>query len=146
MTECLTPWFLVYNLFADNACAEIYTSGLPTDPISLAEYLPYFLKTFILELPIYAIILKSQQSFVKTLTANTLLNLVTHPFIFILLPMLLVKSDSINYLNYLTIAEIFAPTVEALILFKVFKLPLKKAIVSAVLANLFSWSVGVYWL
>ena len=146
MTYCLTPWFLVYNLFADNACSEIYNSGLPTDPISFTEYLPYFLKTFILELPIYAILLKSQQSFAKTLTANTLINLATHPFIFILLPILLVKSDSINYLNYLTIAEVFAPSVEALILFKIFKLPLKNAVISAFLANLFSWSVGVYWL
>lgn len=146
MVECLTPWYLVYNLFAENACAEIYNSGLPSDPIAFAEYLPYFLKTFILELPIYALILKSQQKFAKTCVANTLLNLATHPIIFILFPMILPRLGEFNYLNYLVAAEIFAPLVESILLAKVFKLKIGWAVVSAVAANLFSWSVGVYWI
>ena len=146
MVECLTPWHLIYNLFADNACAEIYSSGLPTDPLTFTDYLPYFLKTFILELPIYALILKSQQSFGKTLAANSLLNLATHPIIFILFPIILPKLGEFNYLNYLVAAEIFAPLVEAILLAKVFKLKIGWAVVSSVAANLFSWSVGVYWI
>jgi hypothetical protein len=146
MVECLTPWYLLNNLFADNACSEIYSSGLPSDPMTMLEYLPYFLKTFILELPLYALILKSQQSFVKNLTANTLLNLATHPVIFILFPMVLPRLGDFNYLNYLVAAEIFAPIVEALLLIKVFKIKLGWAFVSAIAANLFSWSVGVYWI
>lgn len=146
MVECLTPWYLIYNLFADNACSEIYSSGLPSDAMTLTEYLPYFIKTFILELPIYALILKSQQNFTKNLAATSLLNLATHPIIFILFPMVLPKLGDFNYLNYLVAAEIFAPLVESLLLIKVFKLKIGWAVVSAAAANLFSWSLGVYWI
>lgn len=146
MIECLTPWYLILNFFAENNCAEIYNSGLPTDPITLSEYLPYFLKTFILEFPIYALILKSQQDLAKTLAANTILNVATHPFIFILLPLLLNRIENINYLHYLVVAEIFAPTVEILLLKLIFKIKPAHALIAGLAANLFSWSVGVYWL
>ena len=146
MVECLTPWYLIYNLFANNACSEIYSSGLPSETMTLKDYLPYFLKTFILELPIYALILKSQQNFTKNLAATSLLNLATHPIIFILFPMVLPKLGDFNYLNYLVAAEIFATVVEALLLIKVFKLKIGWAVVSAAAANLFSWSLGVFWI
>ena len=145
MIECLTPWYLIFNAFAAHNCGDIYSSLPPSDFVSFSEYYPYFLKTFILELPIYYVLLRRLKSGLKVLEINLLVNLATHPFIFLLLPVLLSKTEA-TYLDYLLTAEVFAPAVEALLLAKAYKIPPWLSVLAAVAANLFSWSIGVYWL
>ncbi|MBC7464537.1 MAG: hypothetical protein H7256_00970 [Bdellovibrio sp.] len=140
--QCLTPWALVINQFAEHSCGEIYTSGLPTDTLTLTQYLPFFLKTYAFELPFYYFFLRKIFSTTKILRINLVINLATHPFIFIMLPLILVRFE-FNYFQYLVVAEIFAPLVEALILNQLFKVRWQTAVVASLVANLISWTVGV---
>ena len=115
-----------------------------TEPFSFLEYLPFFLKTFVLELPIYFLFLRTLKNVPVILKMNTVLNLATHPVVFFIIPLILTQLNA-TYLHYLVVAEIFAPLVEALVLFKVYKISLGRAVLAALCANLFSWSVGIYW-
>lgn len=144
MTECLTPWNLIWNAFHPHQCSEIYGLTYLSEPFSFTQYLPYFLKTFILELPVYFLFFKCFKKIPKILEMNFILNLSTHPVVFFVIPYILMKLEG-NYLNYLVVAEIFAPLTEALILTYVYKINVRFAFTAAILANLFSWSVGVYW-
>lgn len=145
MIDCITPWYLVWNLFNPHQCGEIYALTSLTEPFSLVEYLPYFLKTFALELPVYFIFLRTLKRIPEILKINTVLNLATHPIVFYLIPVILMQLNA-NYLNYLVVAEIFAPLVEALILYRIFKVRVSRAFAASICANLFSWSVGVFWI
>lgn len=145
MIDCITPWNLIWNLFNVHQCSEIYELTTLTEPFSFMEYLPFFLKTFALELPIYFIILRQLKNIPTVLQINTVLNLATHPIVFFVIPIILTNLGA-NYLHYLATAEIFAPLIEALILFRIYKLSLARSLTAAISANLLSWSVGIYWL
>lgn len=145
MTDCLTPWnFLLYLFGFNNQCADIFLITGLTSHYTTAEYVPYFIKTFLLELPIYFLLLKTQQSKIQILKTVFILNIATHPLIFLAFPLALDLFNG-NYLTYLLCAEIFAPTVEILLLKFYFKIDFKKAFAFSLFANLFSWSIGVYW-
>ena len=137
MLECLTPWKLVLNLFTPHECSEIYQLTTLAEPFTLMQYLPFFLKTLLLELPIYYLFFRTLKSIPKILQINFLVNLATHPIVFFIIPMILMKLNG-NYLNYLVTAEVFAPLVETLILVYYFKFSLRSAIATAICANLFS--------
>ena len=144
MLDCITPWNLIWNFFNAHQCNEIYELTTLTEPFSFLEYLPFFLKTFVLELPIYFLFLRTLKNVPVILKVNTVLNLATHPVVFFTIPLILTQLNA-TYLHYLVVAEIFAPLVEALVLFKVYKISLGRAVLAALCANLFSWSVGIYW-
>jgi hypothetical protein len=145
LQDCLTPWSVLANLASGHhACVELYQSSIPTDASSFTEYLRVYLMTFILEWPWYFLFLRFYQSGLRILITNFVLNIATHPIVYLVLPQIFSRFDQ-TYIRYLIIAEIFAPTVEALILRYTFKIPWKTAIVSSLFANLFSWTVGVYW-
>lgn len=140
--DCITPWNVVLNLFQAHECTAIYQSPVTSDPVSFLEYLPYFLKTCALELPIYWLFLKGKKGFLQILMINILLNLSTHPIVFFIIPLLLKGG---TYFQYLSVAEFFAPLVEFLILWRGFKVDGRVALLAAVAANLFSWGLGIYW-
>lgn len=146
MIECLTPWGLILNLFFNQSaqCSEIYFSTPPNDSISFIEYAPYFLKTILLEFPLYYLFLKNIRSLKEILLMGLILNLATHPIIFLVMPPLL-NTLQFSYLNYLIIAETFAPVVEALILSLFYKLSWRRSLLAALTANIVSWTIGVYW-
>lgn len=143
--ECLAPWSVIINQFTAHSCTEIYTSGLPTESTNLIEYLPFFLKTCVLEFPIYYLILYQIKKWNQLLFISVLLNLATHPFIFLGLPVIFAQFNG-NYFQYLITAEVFAPIVEMLMLFYLFKIKWRLAFFSALLANLVSWTIGIYWI
>ena len=145
MIDCITPWNLLWNLFNAHQCSEIYELTTLTEPFSFTEYLPFFLKTFALELPIYFLFLQTLKNIPTVLKINAVLNLATHPIVFFVIPIILAYLGA-TYLHYLAVAEIFAPLIEALILFRIYKLSLGRSLTAAICANLFSWSVGIYWL
>ncbi len=144
--DCLAPWDVLHHLISNQPqCAEIYLASPPSDSIGLVEYLPFFLKTLLLELPLYYLLLKNVKSFKQILLINLVVNIATHPIIFIAMPPLL-NAFGFSYLNYLIIAEIFAPAVEAILLHKTYKVSASRAWVAAIVANLVSWAIGVYWI
>lgn len=145
MIECVTPWYLIWNFFNPHQCSEIYTLTSLADPITFILYLPYFLKTFLLELIIYWLFLRNQKSLTEILQIDFILNLATHPVVFFLMPIIVMGLNG-NYLNYLVAAEVFAPLTEAIILVYFYKLSWPRALQAAITANLFSWSVGIYWI
>ncbi|MGZ3690094.1 MAG: hypothetical protein ACXVAX_01235 [Pseudobdellovibrio sp.] len=144
--DCLTPWDLVHHFIQSQPqCVDVYGAAPPSDSIGLTEYLPFLLKTLILELPMYYLLLKKVKSFKEVLIINLFVNLATHPIIFIAMPPLL-NAFHFSYLSYLLIAEIFAPVVEALIINKYYKVNAGRAWAASIIANLVSWSIGVYWM
>lgn len=145
MTDCITPWMLVLNFFQSHTCGELYFAGLPADSFTFVEYLPYFLKTYILEFPLYYLLLKNIKNFKQLLAINLILNIATHPMVFFGFPYLLAFFDA-DYRTYLVVAEIFAPLTEALVLILVYKISWARAFTVATIANLISWGIGVYWI
>lgn len=145
MTECFTPLSLLMNWFQHSPqCTEVYQTSIVTDASGFWGYLGIFGMTFLTELPIYFLFLYRYSSFLRILLINFILNIATHPVVFLLMPWLFQKWD-LSYLQYILIAEFFAPAIEALILRKLFKMDWSAAIAAALIANLFSWTVGVYW-
>ena len=145
MVECLTPVGLIMNAYHSNpSCTEIYQSAVATDAGGFAEYLPVFVVTCLFEFPVYFLFLFRESSFIRMVLITLLVNLATHPIIYLGMPAVFSHWD-MTYLQYLLIAESFAPIVEALLLKKVFHSSWRMAIWSATIANLFSWTVGAYW-
>ncbi|MEQ1721843.1 MAG: hypothetical protein ABL930_01615 [Pseudobdellovibrio sp.] len=144
MIECLTPWNIIWNFFNAHQCSDIYNSTSLADPVTFLEYLPYFLKTFILELPVYLFFLRHHKKLNEILQINSILNFATHPIVFFLIPLILLQFNA-TYLHYLVIAEVFAPLVEALLLIYAYKVGYGRAFLAGIAANLFSWSLGIYW-
>jgi hypothetical protein len=50
----------------------------------------------------------------------------------------------LNYFTTLSISETFAPVIEAVALHKIWKIPLNQSFLWMILANLFSWWLGIY--
>jgi hypothetical protein len=110
--------------------------------LSFKAYLPLFLLTCLFEAPFYFIFLRGR-SFTSRLSALLLCNLATHPIVCFVIPKL-AERFQLTLASELAIAEIFAPAIEALLLWKVWRMRLTTALIAAVLANLFSWWVGIY--
>jgi hypothetical protein len=69
-------------------------------------------------------------------------NLATHPAVVFLLPLLAARLE-ISYACYLASAEIFATVIEALLLRWVFRFSMQTAFIVSIVANLFSWWIGL---
>ncbi len=145
MVECLTPANLIINAFNSNPnCLEIYQSAITSDAGGFSEYLSVFFFTCLLEFPVYFVFLIRESKIIRLVLITFLLNIATHPLIYLGMPLIFSKWN-ITYLQYLIIAEVFAPVVEAILLRKIFHTSWRTAIYSAAFANLFSWTIGVYW-
>lgn len=144
--ECLTPLnIVVHYIHAVNPnCTEIYNSPLPVVSFDLKEYIKVFSMTYLLELPIYWIFLKGYFNINRLFLVNFILNIATHPIVYLAMPVYFLKWN-LNYIQYLGIAEVFAPAIEALLLKNLFLMRTRHAIWAAVIANLFSWTIGIYW-
>lgn len=143
MNQCLMPWSILINFFVDHQCDVYYLAPAFDGSFPFSMYLPYFLKTLLLELPIYYFFLRNLRTWKEIVLINLNLNLATHPILFYGISALCSSYQS-SYLTYLISAEIFAPLVETLLLIFVYKVNYKKAITAAVIANLISWSVGIW--
>lgn len=143
--SCVTPWGLLLSLLGaydvNSVCYEIHHSPVEPGEWSWAFYLPFFGMTLLLESPIYFFGL-SALSKLKRIQAILLVNLATHPIIFYAFPEVLSRMSA-TYGTYLLAAEIFAPVVEALILWKGFRLPPLRAFTISIATNLISWWIGV---
>ncbi len=143
--HCASPWglavFLLNLVDPSSECYEVHQSLVTASDFELSFYLKYFGMTLLLEGPIYFLGL-TMLPWPKRLLAIVVVNLATHPIIFYIFPLILSRFDA-TYSTYLLTAEIFAPVVEALLLWKLFKLSPSKAFSIAIAANLISWWLGV---
>ncbi len=122
--------FSVFSYFLTGSCAESY-SVAPLDPdLGLWAYLFFFALTCLFEWPVY-----------RSLLRTLLLNLLTHPFVVLLLPGIM-RRRGIDYGTYLLTAEALAPALEAAAIALVFRIRAPRAVGLALLANLGSWLVG----
>lgn len=100
------------------------------------DYLGIFLKTCVLEAPFYAMAFATRPMR-RVLVALVLMNLATHPIVFFVIPRFF---DT--YLHAALFSEAFAPLVEMAI-----AVGLLRKLSPApwiLLANLFSWQIGMY--
>jgi hypothetical protein len=140
---CYTPWTLgKFFLFAQGLpvdCVGALQSPAYFPATSVQHYLLLLGWTCFLELPFYLLALRSKKFVWPLLACNVL----THPCVYFLFPALAGKVGA-NYGQTLFASELFAIVAEALLLAWVWKVSPSRALVCSVLANLFSWWVGVF--
>jgi hypothetical protein len=146
--SCASPQALLNYFFAGPAsdffCTQALSSlQMPTTITALA-YLKVFFLTCLLEAPIYWIALRSSsRNWIARFGIVVALNLATHPAVYFFWPWFVSKLGG-RYYQTLIVAEIFAPAVEAKLLAYWAPMSFRRAILFAVAANLFSWSIGTW--
>ncbi len=108
--------------------------------VTASSYLMIFSLTCLLEGPFYAWTLR-RWSWPKIIWSVVILNLSTHPLVAMGFPQFFALAGFSKGTCY-AFSELFAPTVECLILGVLFQVPWKKALGTAFAANLFSWWAG----
>lgn len=133
--------FGIFAYWLHDACQEQFgTYGFGWN-FTLDQYWKYFLLTLAFEAPVYWLFLRKTLSTQKILLAIVALNLLSHPIVYFVFPEL-ADQYGVSFGEYVLIAELFAPLVEGLALWKVFKIPARRAWMIALAANVFSWLVG----
>jgi hypothetical protein len=139
-----SPLGLLHGVTPENM--DLDSQGFFTGHFSYSfDYLIVFLKTCLLESPFYFFCFR-RESFPRRLSYLLFANLLTHPLIFFFFPTLFDK-----YITAALVSEAFAPAVEMAFVVSILMMTKKesgpKLAVSALvilLANLFSWEVGMY--
>lgn len=145
--SCGTVWNLAIHFVAPDqlspACQLVLSQKWLPDEFDPLIYGLYFGSTLLLELPIYLLFLRRRVGGgfqTKWLLDVLILNLLTHPFVVLGLPLMIVNS---SYALYLTCAETIAVLVEATYL-RLRGYPLRWSLGVSLAANLFSWHAGRY--
>ncbi len=136
---CYYPW----KLFSYE-CGLVLGMDITRNQTTFLYYLGFFLLTCLLESGFYFISGKIQKlQNLKIIEQILVLNIATHPIVFFVFPYVLEKAGA-NIFTYIWIAEYFAFAVEAIILKFRYRYSWKLAIQTSGLANLFSWTAGVW--
>jgi hypothetical protein len=151
--QCYSPLGVIRELLLiphqDSSCSLLLQSPLTElSETSLQHYLTILLLTIALELsffllPFYLSHFPVKKTLLHGSLAALLCNLISHPFVYFIFPLLGMKSH-LSYLSVLISAELFAPTLEILILISIWRLPRRSVIPSLITANLTSWWIGIY--
>jgi hypothetical protein len=106
-------------------------------------YIVTYLATVLLEAPVYWAFLYYAERRHRWQWARNivLMNLCTHPFVILLLPSLMLKA---SWRSYALTAEAVAIVGEFVFLVATRMLPPGSAFAAAFVANLWSWTVGIY--
>lgn len=141
---CHIPWNMIYNWVIgfpkSHECTALLGQPMWGPDVTVLLYAKYFFATVAFEFPIYFLLLRNM-SHIKKLASIVLVNIATHPFIFLVLPKLMVNTQ-MSYSAYALIAETFAPLTEGLILSVWLRQGFVRGLAIAIAANLFSWTVG----
>ncbi len=149
MTDhCYTPLALFEMLLSrdtlDTMCIAALRGSYVVTNVSASFYLLVFFTTCLLEAFVYFPAGLQQKIAIKTILAQIfILNLATHPFIFLLVPEIAAKWH-VSTQYALLFSEAFAPTVEMLLLILLYRYRIIYALVIAVCANLLSWWLGIH--
>jgi hypothetical protein len=122
--------YSVFQYFLSGTCTEVFAVP-PRDPqLGIGAYLFFFALTCLLEWPWY-----------RQWRRVLLLNALTHPLVVFVWPAL-IRGLGGGYGAYLLTAEAFAPMIEGMALWRIWRLTPLKALSLAWGANLFSWLCG----
>lgn len=136
---CYYPWNLL-----SYECGLVLGTEVGQNHATLLFYLGIFLLTCSLESIFYFISAKTQKlKNSKIIEQILVLNLATHPIVFFIFPLVLEKTGS-RIFTYIWTAELFAFAIEAILLKFRYRYSWTVAILTSSLANLFSWSVGIW--
>jgi hypothetical protein len=136
---CYYPW----NLFSYE-CELVLGHQLFQNQSSFLFYLGIFLMTCFLESIFYFLVGKWRKLTIpKIIEQILILNLATHPVVFFVFPYFVEGAGS-DVFTYIWTAELFAFVIEALILKYRYRYSWALAILTSGLANLFSWTVGIW--
>ncbi len=125
-------------------CGLVLGTNISFNKASFAVYLQFFLLTCLFESIFYFYFGKLQKLVLPQILKQIfVLNLATHPIVFFAFPYFLEKMGS-DVFTYIWTAELFAFTIEALILKFHYHYCWRKALGASGLANLFSWTVGIW--
>lgn len=144
--NCYSPLAILTALFSPKSLSLVCAVGLSQatyfSAMRLPRYLVYFAVTCLLEAPFY-IGGARQLSPARTLKQILWLNLSTHPLVTFAFPFLFSLAHRQEIQTILT-SELFAWTVEAMILRWAYGYSQARALVLSLTANLFSWGMGPY--
>lgn len=142
---CYTP-YSIFEFFLkpeamNEACQALLGSPAWPPVMNFTEYALLFAIVCALEAPLYLNI--RSLSWRMRFAALIKLNLATHPLITYAWPLLL-NHYQVSTASLILSGEFFAFVTEMLLLYFGFKVSLKTAFIFSLLANLFSWSFGLY--
>ncbi len=136
---CYYPW----SLFSYE-CELVLGNILFQNQTRFLFYIGLFLLTCFFESIFYFPIGKWQKlSMPKIIEQILVLNLVTHPVVFFVFPYF-IETTGGNVFTYIWMAELFAFLTECLILKYRYRYSWSAAVLTAGLANLFSWTAGIW--
>lgn len=121
-------------------CEWALETAIQSTATDIFPYFKTFITTILLEAPFYFYLL-SRFSFRKRLLGLLTANVLTHPIVYFLIPMVL-SSLNVKYGFYLTLAEGFAVIAEITFVVLIFQTQLMPTLLLLAMANLFSWWVG----
>lgn len=102
-----------------------------------------FFATVLLEAPVYFFFTRTlKMSIYKKLGCLFVLNVATHPMVYFIIPYFVYLMNG-NYGQTVILGELFAPIIESLLLYRWTQFSFWKCSIIAILANLFSWWIGV---
>ncbi len=133
--------FSVIAYWFNGSCPQAFDTYGFSWNFSLDVYATFLVLTLLFETPVYYYFIKKKFSLLKILRISLVLNLLTHPIIFLLFPQI-ADQRGITYGWYVLAAEIFAFVIEWVALNKIFKFPFLQSMKVALAANIFSWLVG----
>lgn len=150
MNVCNFPHSLLIYFFSPGSLSDSCRQYLADTSLNgvfgipASTYALLFLLTMLMEAPFYAFFLRGTQvSRTKAffLMALLCINLCTHPLAVLGFPQFFALAEWPKVWAILA-AEVFAPVIEALILFALLQVPAKKSFLAAFAANFFSWQLG----
>ncbi len=147
-SHCFSPVSLWQSFYDHSSltllCQVILEAPAHKQSVAGQAYLLLFVATWLLEAPVYGILLRNTiDGPSKLLQLTFILNLATHPLVTWGMPFVFNLLGGSNRL-YLLTSELLAPLVEALLLHFVFNLNWTPSLWIAAITNLFSWWTGVY--
>jgi hypothetical protein len=142
-THCVSPPEIIAYFAGSMDCIRTLSQIPADDYPRLSEYLPAYGFTVLLEFPFYFWVLRKKGRFLSAAIATFGVNLATHPAVWYFWPQLFSK-HGLNYGILVSFVELLVPIIEAGLLTLYFKTSFIRTYAIAVLANLFSWWVGVY--
>ncbi len=140
--QILVDWFLRPEILSELCELQLSSPVQPT-PWDAGGYLRAFALTCLLESVFYVWALRGRVPLRKMAAPIAIANLATHPFIYFGLPWILAQFQ-VPAIAFITSAETFAPLLEAILLWRVWKVPARMAFPAMIFGNLFSWWVGVW--
>ena len=131
---------------ASPECVSYHMAIPRPQMLSIQQYALLFGLTLALEAPVYRAVVKRTRTYYGSWSLAgrvLLLNLLTHPLVCFGFPSFAARAGIEGGIS-LALSEAFAVLLEALVLNCVWEIPMKRALIGALVANLVSWWLGTW--